>query len=433
MTNQQLLDYIKQQLQLSTSREQIKATLLSTGWQAQDVDAAFSSMSDLVAPPQPQIVPSTVQTISSLPGATEILEEAWSIYKERLFTFLGIVLIPTLITSVLGAILILIGLSTSSIPSPKIAGIGVGVAIALAILVLVIIFISTVWGQLALIYAIKDRQENIGLVEAYRRGRSKILSYWWVLLLMGFITIGGFILLIIPGIIFAVWFSLAIFIVVSEDLKGMAALLKSKGYVRGRWGSVFWRFLLIGIFYVAISLFITFIFWLLNIPYSSEINKFIMGLFLTPLMVTYMFLLYSNLKTMRGDVAFTPTEEKKTAFILVGILGFLIVPIGLFSSIFLVSLKVAREKGRDYLREKQVKSIQLGLELYRGDNNNYPSSLGELSPKYLPNTPVDPSTGQVYKYQLEAGSLDYKVCADMEMTKTETCVTSKTLPPLPKI
>lgn len=42
MTNQQLLDYIKQQLQQGVSREIITNNLISQGWQQPDVNEAFS-------------------------------------------------------------------------------------------------------------------------------------------------------------------------------------------------------------------------------------------------------------------------------------------------------------------------------------------------------------------------------------------------------
>jgi len=51
MANQQLLDYIKQQTQQGITSEQIKQSLLANGWQASDVEMAFS---DLQAPAQPK-------------------------------------------------------------------------------------------------------------------------------------------------------------------------------------------------------------------------------------------------------------------------------------------------------------------------------------------------------------------------------------------
>src|SRR3989338_8991438 len=45
MVNQQILDYIKQQLQQGVSKETISSNLLSQGWQQQDVNEAFSQSS----------------------------------------------------------------------------------------------------------------------------------------------------------------------------------------------------------------------------------------------------------------------------------------------------------------------------------------------------------------------------------------------------
>jgi len=44
MTNQQMLDYIKQQLQQGVSREQIKSSLAANGWQAQDIEEGFKAV-----------------------------------------------------------------------------------------------------------------------------------------------------------------------------------------------------------------------------------------------------------------------------------------------------------------------------------------------------------------------------------------------------
>jgi len=44
MINPQLLDYIKQQLQQGINKEQIRSSLMISGWQAQDVEEAFASI-----------------------------------------------------------------------------------------------------------------------------------------------------------------------------------------------------------------------------------------------------------------------------------------------------------------------------------------------------------------------------------------------------
>jgi len=50
MPNQQLLDYIKQQLEQGIDREQIRQTLLNNGWQNVDIESAFSEISGIKPP-----------------------------------------------------------------------------------------------------------------------------------------------------------------------------------------------------------------------------------------------------------------------------------------------------------------------------------------------------------------------------------------------
>ncbi len=408
--NQQLIDYINQSRQQGTTDSQIRQALLDAGWQENEINEAFpkSSMSQ--------------QTQASLPGATAILGQAWSLYKQRVDTFFGIMIIPMLVLISLLAVLAVGGFIGLGLLYSKFVAGGIGLLIVLATVFFIAIFISQAWGQTALLYAIKDSQEGIGVRESYRRGWHKIFSYWWVSLLAGFITVGGFLLLVVPGIIFAVWFSLAMFILIAEDLKGMNALLKSREYVKGKWGSIFWRFFFIGALSFIISLVSILIFSFLKVPFGAQISNFFIGLFWTPLVMTYSFLVYRNLKAVKGEVAFAPTGGKKAAFIFIGILGILVIPI-LFS---ILSIGSAREKSRDAKRQSDINQIQYGLRFYYDDNSGkYPFSLNELSPKYLPSTLVDPLTNQPYQYQLQPNGIDYKICAQLESTKAQKCFTSQ--------
>jgi hypothetical protein len=98
MINQQSLDYIKQQLQQGTNKEQIKNSLIANGWQTQDIEEAFSFIENPTSLSQP--IPTPTQTISSFPSATAILSQTWTIYKQRLGTFLGVTITPMLISMV---------------------------------------------------------------------------------------------------------------------------------------------------------------------------------------------------------------------------------------------------------------------------------------------------------------------------------------------
>lgn len=314
------------------------------------------------------------------------------------------------------------------LPLPELSAGEVALSIFLTILFFAITFIIQAWGQTALLYAIKDSQEKIRIIESYRKGWRKIFSYWWIVFLAGLITTGGFVLLVIPGVIFAIWFSLAVFILIAEDLRGMNALLKSREYVKGKWISVFWRFFFIGALYAIIVLvpnfiFNDFIFNFFEVPFASNISGFIIGLFLTPLVTIYGFLVYSNLKAVKGEVVFASTRGKKTTFFLIGIVGNLIIPAIIFS-IFFLDLILPREKAHDVRLRADIRQIQLELDVYYDRNNNYPTSLNELDPEHLRNAFTDP-LNQPYQYQLQPDGADYKLYAELEVVKTQYCVNSQ--------
>lgn len=64
--------------------------------------------------------------------------------------------------------------------------------------------------------------------------------------------------------------------------------------------------------------------------------------------------------------------------------------IGILSSIVTVSLGSSKIKGRDAKRIADIKLIQLTLQTYYLDNNQYPTNLLSLVPGYLPVLPRDP-------------------------------------------
>ena len=324
MINEQILSYIRQQLSNNVSRDVITNNLKSQGWLEADINEAFVALSNSTLTTPPQNVVSQQNNLALL-AAPALLGQAWSLYKQRFGTFVGVMIMP--IVLLIGLLTLVAGGSFALfILLSKFSAGGIIFPIIFVLLIVLVIFLSQIWGQTALLYAVKGSQERIGIKESYRKGWHKIGSYFWIIILAAFITIGGLLLLVIPGIIFIFWFSLAFFVLIAEDLKGMDALLKSKEYVRGRWGSVAWRIFFIGIISFFISLMLTLIFSFLKIPLGEIIVRIINGLFLTPLVMTYLFLMYNNIKTVKGDFVFAPTKGQKAKFLLIGLLGFLIIP-----------------------------------------------------------------------------------------------------------
>ncbi len=142
----------------------------------------------------------------------------------------------------------------------------------------------------------------------------KIASYFWVMILAVLASLAGFILFIIPGIIFTVWFSFASLINVLENKnnKGIAALQESKNMVKGRWWQIFARLLLPALFvYFILILVIVGIIYIitggqLNTLESSNqammtinIITSLISLLITPLLVSFSVILYDNLKELK--------------------------------------------------------------------------------------------------------------------------------------
>lgn len=435
MVNQQLLEYVKQQLQLGFNKDQITASLKALGWPDAGINETFDAIFNPTMAYQPQ---PTMPSITSLPSASAIFADAKSLYTQRMATFLGIMALPMLVMTGLIIMLKNAGIvEQASMPSTSMFTAGRPVlSIISLVAILLITGLSHIFGQVALLCAIKDSGEGIGVMESYRRGSKKILSFIWVSILVGVITVGGYFLFLVPGIIFSVWFSFATIIFVVEGLRGMDALLKSKEYAKGQFGKIFGYLFFIGVVSVVISIVLSIasaVFSkLLPIPFVKDIIKAIFGLFLTPLVLSYLFLVYTNLRAVKGNISFAPSQGKKTGLLVVGIIALLTIPAYLILPN--LALNSAREKARDSKRLADLKQIQTALELYYSDKDSYPThpqpiKLGTTNYSCLNSVnaftttrcknphmfivPTDPSEGQFYEYTSTNGTT-YTITARLE-------------------
>jgi hypothetical protein len=91
--------------------------------------------------------------------------------------------------------------------------------------------------------------QPVTAVEALQHGLRRLLPLIGTSILMMLAIFGGFLLLIIPGVLFALWFGLAQHVVVLEDTSGAKALGRSKQLVRKHLGT----FLMLGMVMFIIS------------------------------------------------------------------------------------------------------------------------------------------------------------------------------------
>ena len=242
----------------------------------------------------PQVEP-MVSAPGALPSAGALLSQALELYKQRFWTLLGVYFLPILL--IIGILFFGIGgLFGLLLVGSKAGGAAPLVGLVLGLLVALLMVYIGVWGQGALLFAIKDSAENIGVVEAYKRASHKVLSLFWTSLLAGLAVGFGFFLFIIPGIIFMVWLAFSTYIVVAEDLSGSAALSRSRGDTKGRWGGVFGRLVVVIVLAIGLSLVISILSAILKSPAVGSILNLIASLLLTPYLTIYLFKLYEAVK-----------------------------------------------------------------------------------------------------------------------------------------
>jgi len=179
--------------------------------------------------------------------------------------------------------------------------------IFLAFLHVVIILFFAAAG----IFAINSLSENqpITLSGSLRAAFEKYPFYFWVTILAGLAILGGLILLIVPGIIFGVWFTFSGYAVILEDREGLSALRRSKQLVKGNGWYVFVVFFILYIIYYVLAGTTAGILWvILHLIIKTPLNfKFFIILFDVPAGIVVIpftascLLLFKNLREVKGD------------------------------------------------------------------------------------------------------------------------------------
>jgi hypothetical protein len=160
----------------------------------------------------------------------------------------------------------------------------------------------SVLSSIALLIFINSDDPTIKISWLYRQSLKKLLSYLWIFALLLLIITLGFFLFIIPGIIWLISFNFAIYILISEDLRGFAALRRSRALVKNYWWptaikylALFGLFLLLLLPMIIIETFVTsevavFIKFFYELAYS-----FLITLIATP----YSFYIYQDLRDIK--------------------------------------------------------------------------------------------------------------------------------------
>ena len=173
----------------------------------------------------------------------EILSAAFNIYKAHASKLMLIVAIVVVPLSFIGALFtgVVFAGTKHTVNGTDIVVIdrSFGLVVAAALVTAVISIIIQAALQAAILRA--GAQATIGdpvdPEESYRFGFKRLGSVLLVSLLVGLAVAGGFILLIVPGIIFLVLFSVSVPVLIVENRRGTAAMSRSWNLAKGH----FWH------------------------------------------------------------------------------------------------------------------------------------------------------------------------------------------------
>jgi hypothetical protein len=179
----------------------------------------------------------------------ELLDRVFSLYRAHFALFVGIVALPHLITL---ALQLFVGLRLTS------PGFGISAMVGTVLGSLVLVVAAVVVGaasQAAAVVALSqvylDRPTSVR--DAYSRVKGRIGVVLWLTCLMGLAIGVGFLFLIVPGILLALMWSLAIPVAVLENKGATDSMSRSAELSKGHRFRIFVIWLLFIILSVSVS------------------------------------------------------------------------------------------------------------------------------------------------------------------------------------
>jgi hypothetical protein len=244
----------------------------------------------------PTIAPAPV--VAAWPVSRQFFKEAVEIYKKRFKNLIVISLVPIALVFIFGLV---VGFAAVLLKDRG----SVPLIILIVALALVAIYVS-VWGFAAMIhYIIGDEQSTVR--QAFDAAGQDVFPLIITGILTGLAVFGGIILLIIPGILFAFWFSQGYFIVIAEKISGPAALKLSKSYVKGNIWEIFKKGFYLGIISIGLGILVGIVFGILDgifhAQFLANVGGLLFRLLWGPLATVYSYLIYKHLKTLKTGQA----------------------------------------------------------------------------------------------------------------------------------
>jgi len=260
------------------------------------------------------------QKKDSLISISVLFANTFSFYKENMALIYGIAAIP-----------FIVGVFET---------LAVGSASLFSIILIIASFVVSWLSRIALMYAVLEKGNTVD--SAYKKSMNNFLPYFWVGGLSVLAALGGFFLLIIPGLIVSLLLLFSLYVFVGEKKKGTDALVASWYYTRGNLWKIIWRMVVFEIIFGILGFLVAMItggtdvlIALKNgvsqpeVPMTSQIATMLFNqLIYIPMTVIYSYFIYDSLKGLKLE-AINQEEDNKIKsklkiFMAIGVAGLII-------------------------------------------------------------------------------------------------------------
>ncbi len=206
---------------------------------------------------------------AKLIGAGDIIENSWIIYRRHQKTFFKIslwIFIPTLLPAIADLLTRLLHVREL-------------IASILIFIVSVPAYVAQFLATIVFIFAVNAILENrpVELQKMAEDAFKKFFPALFVVTIVSLSMLGGFLLFVIPGVIFAIWFAFALYESVLKNSRGTEALKNSRALSSGRWWATLWRLAAPTIFWSVVVWLIMYalflIFGAISQPWKSVISS----------------------------------------------------------------------------------------------------------------------------------------------------------------
>jgi uncharacterized membrane protein YesL len=240
-----------------------------------------------------------------LPSPWQLLKSAWQLYKQR---FLPLLVLT--IYSVFGILFVyLVTYISKRIPDLGPESIYKTILVVFMILVIIAAWFFGIYLSIRAkcgLYLLCSFPNKTSANNTFKQTKGLTWKFFSSSFLMAIFTLLWMILLIIPGLIFGIYYGFAPMIAIFENKKALASIKASKQLVKNYWWPVFGRLLFIMVIAFVLGLIssvITGLFPKNSAPaITFNIIYEIIVIVLSPIAVAYSYLIYKNLFAIKNNL-----------------------------------------------------------------------------------------------------------------------------------